>query len=363
MMSEEIVPLNSQMASTALDSSKFSDDENNKIEQIKQTIDVKNTSSVIQYGVEVQSRISEFADKILYEIRSKDSGFVGELLSNLIFNVKDLGVDGLSEEGFLSKIPIIGSFVSNTKKFLAQYQRLSVQIEKTVDELDKAKMQLLRDIAMLDNLYDKNVEYFKELNYYVAAGDFKVTELKETLLPELKQKAQTSNDPIEAQQYNDMEQLANRFEKRLHDLKLSRMIALQTAPQIRLVQNNNQVLAEKIQSSILNTIPLWKNQIVIAVSLIRQKKALKLQKEVTDTTNELLTKNAELLKTGSIDIARESERGIVDLETLKKVNADLVSTIDETIKIQQEGRVKRIQAEKELVNIEKELKDKLTSLR
>lgn len=221
-------------------------------------------------------------------------------------------------------------------------------------------MQLLKDISMVDELYDKNLEYHKELEYYIVAGELKVQEIKDKLIPEMKAKAKASGDPIDAQKANDYAQLLNRFEKKVHDLKLSRMISLQTGPQLRLIQSSDQVLVEKIQSSILNTIPLWKNQIVIAVSLMRQEKALNQQKEVTKTTNDLLSKNSELLKDNTVEVAKESERGIVEIETLKKVNQDLLDTIDETLQIQKEGSMKRAEAEKELKQMEQDFKDKLT---
>jgi len=224
-------------------------------------------------------------------------------------------------------------------------------------------MQLLKDVTMFDNLYEKNLEYLKELDLHIIAGQLKLKEVQDTILPQLKAKAEQSGDPVDAQRFQDMNQMANRFEKKIHDMKLSRMIAIQTSPQIRLIQGNNQVLVEKIQSSILNTIPLWKNQIIIAIGLFKQKKALKLQQEVTATTNELLAKNAEMLKDSSIQVARESERGIVDIETLKKVNNDLISTIEETLKIQQEGKQKRQQAETELIQLESDLKKKLVDIK
>jgi uncharacterized protein YaaN involved in tellurite resistance len=224
-------------------------------------------------------------------------------------------------------------------------------------------MQLLKDITMFDGLYGKNIDYIKEIDLYIIAGKMKLQEINETILPELKRKADASGDAIDAQKVQDIAQMANRLEKKIHDLQLSRMIAIQTSPQIRLIQNNDQLLVEKIQSSILNTIPLWKNQVVIAIGIYRQKKAVEMQKKVTDTTNELLKKNAEMLKQGTIDVARESERGIVEIETLKKVHGDLISTIEETLKIQQEGRVKRREAEGELVKIEGELKEKLKVIR
>lgn len=336
-----------------------------KAREIVNQINVKDSQFVLQYGAASQSKISGFADNILDKVRTKDTGFVGDTLSELVIKIKDLNVGELSapQGGFLSKIPFIGSLVDSARRFITQYERISVHIETLINNLESAKMQLMKDVVMFDSLYQKNLEYFQELNVLIAAGEIKLKQLNEQVLPEMKLQAEQSNDPLAAQEYNDMGQLVNRFEKKLHDLKLSKMIAIQTAPQIRLIQNNDQVLVEKIQSSILNTIPLWKNQIVIAIGIYRGKKALELQKEVTDTTNDLLLKNSELLKTGTIEIAKESERGIVEIETLKKVNADLISTIEETINIQQDGRVKREQAEVDLKNLEQELKNKLATIK
>ncbi len=346
-----------------VDVSKLTDDEKKKVEEITKQFQITNSQEIIQYGVGAQSKISSFADSILNQIRAKDAGYAGEVLTNLMLKVKEIDVDSLTSGSFVSKIPLIGSFVSSAKKFAARYDKLSVSIEKIIDELTKARMELLKDITLFDNLYERNLEYLKELDLFIVAGKLKLKEGGDKLLPELKAKADSSKDPVDAQRFQDMNQMANRFEKKLHDLALSRMVSIQTSPQIRLIQNNNQVLVEKIQSSILNTIPLWKNQIIIAIGLFKQKKALELQKEVTDTTNDLLRKNAELLKDSTIEVAKESERGIVDLETLKKVNTDLISTIEETLKIQQEGKVKRQQAEQELSKLENELKMKLTEVK
>ncbi|MCU0847723.1 MAG: toxic anion resistance protein [Spirochaetes bacterium] len=331
-----------------------------RLDEIMNGIDIADTQNVIQYGVGAQSNISSFSDSILQNIRSKDSGEIGQVLSDLMFKVKSVDVGSItSSDSFLSKIPILSSLVDSAKKFVASYEKMSVHIERIVDELTKARMQLLKDISMFDTMYEKNLEYFKELELYILAGKIKKKEIEEKIIPELKAKADTSSDSLDAQRVQDMTQLVNRFEKKIYDLQLSRMISLQTAPQVRLIQNNDQLLVEKIQSSILNTIPLWKNQIVIAIGLFRQKKALEMQKEVTKTTNDLLVKNAELLKTGSIEVAKESEKGIVELETLKKVHENLLATIEETLKIQEEGKAKRIEAEKELVKLEDELKQKL----
>ncbi len=364
MEQQKISALEKQMLmdkqAEAFDLSKMTEEQRQRVTEIIKSINLEDSQFILQYGIGAQSQIAGFADNIVSEVRAKDSGYVGEVLTDLMLKVKELDVDGVSSgKGFMSRFPFFGSLVSNTQKFAARYQKVSTEIEKIVDELDKAKMQLLKDITLLDYLFDKNLDYLGNLNYFIMAGTLKLKEMNEKVIPELQEKVKASNDPIDAQRLNDMLQMVNRFEKKIHDLKLSRMVALQTAPQIRLIQNNNQVLVEKIQSSILNTIPLWKNQIVIAISLLKQKKALEVQKEVTDTTNALLMKNAELLKDSSIDLARETERGVVDIETLKKVNVDLIATIDETLKIQKEGREKRHQAEVELIQIEKELKQKL----
>ncbi|OGO77042.1 MAG: tellurium resistance protein [Clostridiales bacterium GWB2_37_7] len=341
----------------------LTEEQKQKVQEIIKDINVEDSQFVLQYGIGAQNQIASFADNVLSEVRAKDGGFVGEVLSDLMIKVKEIDVDGVSNKSFMSRIPLIGGLMDSSKKFAARYQKLGTEIEKIVEELDKSRMQLLKDITLLDYMFDKNLEYLGNLNHYIIAGTVKLKELNEEIVPGMQLKVQNTNDPVEAQKLNDLLQLVNRFEKKIHDLKLSRMIALQTAPQIRLIQNNNQVLVEKIQSSILNTIPLWKNQIVIALSLYRQKKALEVQREVTNTTNDLLRKNSEMLKESTIGIAAENERGIVDIDTLKKVNGDLISTIEETLKIQQEGREKRKQAEVELANIEKELKDKLVGVR
>ncbi len=334
-----------------------------KVDQIAASIDINDSQGIIQYGVGAQTNISSFADNVLEQVKAKDAGEIGKTLTDLMLTVKELDVESLSSESFMSKIPLLGNLVSGAKRFVAQYQSIEHHIEEITDEMTKARMQLLKDITLLDSLYEKNKDYMKELELYIIAGEIKLRELQEKTLPELKAKAEASKDTLDAQKVQDLAQMINRFEKKIYDLKLSRMIAIQTLPQVRLIQNNDQLLVEKIQSSILNTIPLWKNQVVIAISLFRQKKALELQKEVSATTNDLLTKNADLLKTGSIDIAKESEKGIVEIETLKKVHESLISTIDETIKIQAEGRTKRAQAEVEITRLENDLKAKLTQVK
>lgn len=338
-------------------------EEQKKVEQIKKELDLDDSQSVIQFGVGSQTGISGFSDTILTEIRSRDSGDVGNVLTDLMIKVKGLNVGDLSGESTLSKIPIIGSLMNSAKKFVAGYEKISVQIEKIIDELTKARMQLLKDITMFDSLYEKNLQYIRDLDLYILAGKQKQKEVEEKVIPELKAKADQTKETLDAQKVQDMTQALNRLEKKIMDLQLSRMVALQTNPQVRLIQSGDQVLVEKIQSSILNTIPLWKNQVVIAIGIFRQKKALEVQKEVSKTTNDLLKKNAELLKEGTIEVAKESERGIVEIETLKMVHDNLIATIDETLKIQQEGKVKRQQAEIELTKLEGELKNKLKEVK
>ena len=323
-------------------------------------IDVRNSQAVLQFGVGAQQKIAGFADSVLAEIRNKDAGEAGNILASLLDRIKELDVDSLSRnKSFLERIPGVGSLVGSIRKFITRYEKVSGQIERIVLELETAQRNLLKDIVLLDELYTKNQEYLKDLDILLAAGNLKIEELRNTVLPELKAKAESTRDPADAQRFQDLSSLVDRFEKKLHDLKLSRMVSLQMAPQIRLIQNNNQVLVEKIQSSILTTLPLWKNQVVLAISLFRQKKALELQKEVSQATNELLKRNAALLKEGSLGVAEESERGIVELETLKQVNEDLITTLEETLRIQKDGREKRARAEQELVQLENQLKERL----
>ena len=311
-----------------------------RVEEVKNGINLMDSQTMIQYGVGAQRNISNFSDNILNQVRNKDSGYVGDLMSELILKVKDAEVDRL-DDGIMSKIPILRNASKTIKKFMQKYERLELQIDRIEQDLEKARMQMLKDITLFDSLYEK------------------LKELQQVILPRLHTEAAAKGDPMSAQAVRDFEDTVSRFEKKIYDLKLSKTIAIQTAPQIRLIQNNDKMLVDKIQTAVLSTIPLWKSQIVVALGLYRQEKALELQRSVTDATNELLTKNAELLKQNTADVARESERGIVDLETLKKVNSDLISTIEDTIKIQQEGRIARKNAEAELVSIEDKLKQTL----
>lgn len=349
-------------ASTGESALILNEEEKAKLREIKKQIDAGNSNTIIQYGAGVQSKISDFADKMLSEVRAKDTGDIGKALSDLMLKIKEVDLGELSGGTFLSKLPFVGSLVDNAKRFMTKYQTLSVQVIKIVEGLERAKTQLVRDSEMLGQFYDRNTQYFRELGLYVLAGQEKLQEFTE-LLPRVQRSAEASGDPVQIQKYQDMVQLAGRLEKKVHDLRLSRTVALQAGPQIRLVQNNNQELAEKIQSSILNTVPLWKNQIVLAVTLLRNKQALELQTAVSETTKGLLERNAEMLRESSVQVAQEAEKGIVDIETLKKVNAELISTIDQTIRIHQEGTVRRRQAEQELEKLERELKDKLLEIK
>ena len=320
------------------------------------------STSVISYGLPAQSRIATFADSLLGDVRNKDAGAGGVALNDLLKKVRELDIDALSPSGN-THLPIVGRFSNVFNRFAAKYQKVAGSIDRIVDALERSRMGLLKDMTILDKMFELNLEYLKQLDVYIAAGEQVLEELNTVRLPELELEARTSSDPMAAQRLADFQQAVTRFERRLHDLRLTRMIAVQTAPQIRLIQGSDHDLVEKIQSSILTTVPLWKNQIVIAISLYRQQKALALQRQVSDTTNELLAKNAELLREGQAKVGREVERGVVDVETLRKVNSDLIATLEETIRIQDEGRQRRLQAEGEIVQLQGELRQKLIELR
>lgn len=356
-MSNELVK---QETLTLVDTSTFDEEQQSRVREIAETINIEESQEIIQYGMGIQKEVSTFADSILKDIRSKDSGAVGETLTELVMTVKDVGAADLDgKTSGLAKLPFIGALLNKSKRFVVKYEKLSTQIDTIVGALEKERTGLLKDIKRLDALFDKNHEFVNELNLLIAAGQLKLGDIVNGRYAELKAAADEGKDPMAAQKLNDFTQQVTRFEKKLHDLLLSRTVAVQTAPQIRLIQNNNQTLVEKIQSSVLTTIPLWRSQIVIAISLFQQKKAVKLQREMTNTTNDLLKQNSEMLKQGSIEVAQESERGVVELETLQKVNSDLVTTIEETLRIQEEGRMKRREVEKELQSMETDLKQKL----
>ena len=331
-----------------------------EVEKIKEGLDLTDSAAIIDFGTAAQKNIADFSDSILCNVRAKDSGYVGELLGELLTNVKSFEPKS-SDGGFLKKLPLVGSLVGKAETMMQGYEKVSVQVEKVKTSLQKARMLMMKDVTMLDTLFAKNLEYFKTLELYIRAGEEKMQEMREVTLPKLRAQAAASSDPMAAQVVSDFESSVERFEKKVHDLKISKTISIQTAPQIRLIQNNDKVLIDRVQSAIYNSIPLWKNQMVIALGLANQKKVLEMQHSVNEMTNDLLKKNAEMLKIGTIETAKENERSIVDIETVRKVNDDLVTTIEETLKIQQEGRAKRRAAEAELVELEGRLKKALES--
>ena len=326
-----------------------------KVQSIKDSINLMDSSTPLTFGAPAQKEIAQFSDSILSKVRTKDSGEVGQLLGDLVSKVK--GFDVTEKKSFVSKIPIIGSLVDKAEDIKSSYDKLSTQVEKIQSSLEKSKIKLMEDVTMFDTLYEKNLEYFKEVQLYIRAGEEKLEEMRTVTLPQLKAQAQAANDPMAVQVVSDFEQSVDRFEKKIHDLKLSKTLAIQTAPQIRLIQNNDRVLIDRVQSAVYHTIPLWKNQLVIALGLTHQKEVIAMQRALTDATNDLLRRNAEMLKQNSVETAKANERGIIDVETVKKVNEDLISTIQETMRIQQEGRQRRAAAEKELIAIEDRLRD------
>ncbi len=344
----------------SLNYDELSEEEKEAVLEFNKKIDITDQTQILQYGISAQNKISEFSDSVLENVKTKETGDVGSLLANLVSEIKafDSSING--EPKGLAKLFYSAKREVNYIK--AKYSKIENNVDSIEKGLEKNKLQLLKDITMFDTMYDKNLDYFKEISLYIIAGEKKIEELKEITLPELKKKAEETRDQIDIQKVNDLETQINRFEKKLYDLKTTRIISIQMAPQIRLLQSNDAELVEKIQSSITNTIPLWKNQIVLALGINNAKKALKEQQAVSNLTNEMLKKNSETLKQGSIDIARESEKAIIDIETLRKTNKDIVETLDSIIKIHEDGRVKRKEAEKELTEIEKELKDKLLEI-
>lgn len=327
--------------------------------QLAQQIDPKNHQAIITYGTQAQSKLMTFSNSMIEHVKKEDIGEVGEILSDLMKKFNEVNPDELKPEKRSMFSRMFGKIQNSLQEVLSKYQKTGAQIDRISVKLERSKNTLMSDVVFLEKLYEHNKEYFHALNVYIAAGELKLDELNQSTIPKLKQKAEQTQDQMAFQEVNDMMQFADRLDKRIYDLKLSREITVQSAPQIRLIQNTNQALIEKIQSSIMTAIPLWKNQVAIALTLIRQRNAVEAQKQVSKTTNELLLKNAEMLKTNTIETAKENERGIVDIETLKKTQENLIQTLEETIRIQQEGRVKRRQAEHELAQMEDELKQKL----
>lgn len=321
-------------------------------------IDIENTNQILQYGAGTQKKMADFSDTALDNVKTQDLGEIGELISNVVGELKDFDVQ---EEG-----KFFGFFRKQTSKIenlKNKYDKAQANVEKITDSLQQHQVRLMKDSAMLDKMYEQNLNYFKELTMYILAGKKKLEETRNGKLAEMKNKAALSGLPEDAQAARDLDEKCSRFEKKLHDLELTRTIAMQTAPQIRLIQNNDTVMVEKIQTTIVNTIPLWKSQMVLALGIAHSAEAVQAQRQVTDITNELLRKNAETLHMATVETAKESERGIVDLETLQKTNADLIQTLDDVMRIQMEGRQKRQAAEMEMHRMEEELKRKLLEIR
>ena len=322
-------------------------------------IDITDPNIVLQYGAGSQQKIANFSDSALANVRNKDLGEVGDMITNLVGELRNFE-DDESTKGFLGFFKRQGNKIEQMK---TKYDKAEVSVEKIATSLENHQVRLMKDVAVLDQLYNVNLTNFKELSMYILAGKQKLNEVQNTTLPAMVEKAQKSGLPEDTQAANDMANMCNRFEKKIHDLELTRAISIQMAPQIRLIQNNDTVMSEKIQTTLVNTIPLWKSQMVIALGLAHSQEALKAQQQVTDLTNELLKKNAEALKVSTIETAKASERGIVDIETLKQTNETLISTLDEVLQIQNDGRTKRREAEVELSRIEGELKNKLLEMR
>ena len=342
-----------------LDLSALSPAEQAAVKEFSQQIDILNTEQVMNYGAMAQKNISEFSDAALNSVRTKDLGEVGNMLGDLVVELKGMNFSQEEKKGLKGLFKKSGSNIASLK---AQYDKAEVNVDKIVESLEGHEVTLMKDITLMDKMYERNEEYMKELTMYILAGKLRIEQLRNEELPKYKQKALESGLPEDAQAANDFANMIGRFEKKIHDLELTRTISVQMSPQIRMVQNNNTLMMEKIRSSINNTIPLWKNQMVLAMSLYHSDQAMKAQREVTDVTNQLLESNAKALHQGSVDVAKESERGIVDMETLMKTNEELIKTLDEVRQIQDDGRARRMQAEEELARIEGELKQKLLDM-
>ena len=340
----------------------LSQEEKDAIEEFNKKINVEDATQILQYGAKAQTKISQFSDSVLEDVKTRSTGEVGDLLADLVGEIRSFDSD-IANTNKTGLGKLFTSVKKQLEKLIAGYEKIEVNIDKIEASLEKHRLQMLKDITIFDTMYEKNLEYFKELSLYIIAGEKKIEELRNVTLPELQKKAQESGEQLDAQKVNDMENMINRFEKKIYDLKTTRIISIQMAPQIRLLQNNEAELVEKIQGSLTNTIPLWKNQMVLALGINNAKQAIGAQKAVTDLTNSMLQKNSEILKQGSIEIAEESERAIVDIATLQKTNKDIIDTLDQVIQIHENGRVKRQEAEVELENIEKELKEKMIELK
>ena len=350
-------PVVVEEAKQVLDDSMLSEEEKAMVESFATQIDLTNSTMILQYGAGTQKKMADFSETALENVKTKDLGEVGGLLSNVVTELKSF--DEEETKGFLGIFKKTSNKIETMK---AKYAKAETNVNEICEVLEGHQVQLLKDIAVLDKMYDLNLTYYKELTMYILAGKKKLQEVRSTELQQLRAKAEATGLAEDAQAAKDLDDMCNRFEKKLHDLELTRAISMQTAPQIRMVQSNDTIMVEKIQSTVVNTIPLWKSQMVIALGVEHSIQAAEAQRQVTDVTNELLKKNAEKLKLASVETAKESERGIVDIETLKATNESLISTLDEVMKIQQEGRVKRQEAEAEMQRMENELKHKLLEI-
>ncbi|MBQ2230270.1 MAG: toxic anion resistance protein [Oscillospiraceae bacterium] len=347
------------MTATQAEESQLTAEELKLVNDFAEKIDITDSNAILQYGASSQKNIADFSGTTLNSVRTKDMGEVGGMLSNLVVELKGFNYGEEEKKGFLGLFKKAENKIAMMK---AQYDKAEVNVDKICDELEKHQVTLLKDVSTLDKMYNLNQQYFKELTMYILAGKKKLKECEEVVLPQLQEKARQSGLPEDAQAVNDYQNMISRFDKKIHDLELTRMISIQMSPQIRLIQNNDTLMVEKIQTSLVNTIPLWKSQMVLALGMHHSQQAMEAQREVTNVTNELLRKNAEALKTGSIEVAKESERGIVDLETLKHTNQTLIDTLEEVRSIQADGAAKRRAAEVELGRIETELREKLVQI-
>ena len=347
-----------EAARKEMEQTTLSPEEQQMVNDFAEKIDIENINQILQYGAGTQKKMADFSDAALENVKTQELGEVGDLITQVVGELRDF--DATEEEkGFLGFFKKQGNKIETLKN---RYAKAEVNVEKITDSLQEHQRRLLKDSAILEKMYSQNLTYYKELTMYILAGKKKLQQVREGKLRELENKAALSGLPEDAQEAKDLDSKCNRFEKKLHDLELTRMISLQTAPQIRLVQNNDTTMVEKIQTTIVNTIPLWKSQMVLALGIAHSTEAANAQRQVTDLTNELLKKNAEALHMASVETAKESERGIVDIETLKKTNADLIQTLDDVMKIQKEGRIKRQQAEEEMRRMETDLKNKLLEI-
>ena len=353
---EELQP--EKKEENVMDENVLTEEERKMAEQFARQIDLTNSTMILQYGAGTQKKMADFSETALDNVRTKDLGEVGNLLGSVVQELKDF--DEEEEKGFFG---IFKKQANKLQSLKTKYASAEANVNQICKVLEGHQVQLMKDIAVLDKMYELNLTYFKELTMYILAGKKKLQEVQETELADMRMKAQRSGLAEDAQAARDLEAMCQRFEKKIHDLELTRMVSIQTAPQIRLVQNNDTIMAEKIQSTIVNTIPLWKSQMVLALGVAHSRQAAEAQREVTDMTNELLKKNAETLKMATVETAKESERGIVDMETLKTTNESLISTLDEVMQIQAEGRQKRQEAEVEIRKMEQELKEKLLQIR